>query len=121
MTGFGSSASLSIGMVQTTFQYLPGLSEDLSVLARAVAEHPDSLSFEAILVLLRTTGWDTDYLLRCATRLVEPLPAADVRLRHEVVHGVWAYWLDRRLELEPEHELASMMRPDVATELEEQA
>jgi len=72
-------------------------------------------------VLLRTTGWDTDYLLRCRTRLIEQLPTADDRLRQEVVHGVWADWLDRTLAIEPEHELASMMRPDVATELEEQA
>jgi hypothetical protein len=30
------------------------------------------------------------------------------------------HWLDRTLALDPEHELANKMRPDVAAEMEEQ-
>jgi tetratricopeptide (TPR) repeat protein len=137
-----------------------------------------------ILALLRTTNWDSDYVLRAVPKLIELLPQAEDRLRREVVRGIhvsWdryfpigeqqdlpfglgailytleqyaealdffqislrdfgddprttvnlaltlyrlgrlgecLEWLDRTLVLDPEHELALRMRPDVAAELQ---
>jgi len=157
--------------------------DEVAVLARATAEHLGSLKFDAILALLRMTGWDSDYLLRSVPRLIEELPTAEGRLRDELLRGIhigWEqyfpigesddlpfgigvllytleryaealeffdislrdfgedprttinlgltlyrlgrlaeslHWLDRTLALDPNHELASQMRPDVAAEL----
>jgi tetratricopeptide (TPR) repeat protein len=66
--------------------------DDISVLARSVAEEMPKLSFDIILALLRTTGWDTDYLMRSVPRLVEVLPTAEERLRHEVPLGIQLAW-----------------------------
>jgi tetratricopeptide (TPR) repeat protein len=180
---FGHAAAAQQAYTEAVDRHGP---DDLSVLARALAEHVSELSFEAILALLRTTSWDSDYVLRCLPRLIELLPSAEERLRGEVVLGVataWDQyfpigesddlpfalgallytlerpaealeffeislrdfgedprttvnlaltlyrlgrlsdslrWLDRTLALDPEHELANKMRPDVAAELEEQ-
>jgi tetratricopeptide (TPR) repeat protein len=66
--------------------------DDLAVLARAVAQEMSNLSFDVILALLRTTGWDTDYLMRSVARLIEVLPGAEARLRREVQHGIQLAW-----------------------------
>ena len=66
--------------------------DDLAVLARSVAEAIPNLSFDVILALLRTTGWDTDYLMRSVPRLIEVLPGAEQRLRHEVPLGIQLAW-----------------------------
>jgi hypothetical protein len=66
--------------------------DDLAVMARAVAEEMPNLSFDVILALLRTTGWDTDYLMRSVPRLIEVLPGADERLRNEVPSGIQLAW-----------------------------
>jgi hypothetical protein len=158
--------------------------DDLSVVSRGLAEHLETLPFEMILALLRTTNWDSDYVLRAVPKLIELLPQAEDRLRREVVRGIhvsWdryfpigeqqdlpfglgailytleqyaealdffqislrdfgddprttvnlaltlyrlgrlgecLEWLDRTLVLDPEHELALRMRPDVAAELQ---
>jgi tetratricopeptide (TPR) repeat protein len=157
--------------------------DEVAVLARATAEHLASLKFDAILALLRMTGWDSDYVLRSVPRLIEELPTAEDRLRDELLRGIhiaWEqyfplgepddlpfglgallytlehhtealeffeislrdfgedprttvnlgltlyrlgrlaeslHWLDRTLALDPDHELAARMRPDVAAEL----
>ena len=66
--------------------------DDLGLLTRAVGEHSVSLSFEALLALLRTTGWDTDYVVRCVPALIDALPKAEERLRKEVLRGVQLAW-----------------------------
>jgi tetratricopeptide (TPR) repeat protein len=161
--------------------------DDISVLARSVAEEMPKLSFDAILALLRTTGWDTDYLMRSVPRLIEVLPTAEERLRHEVPPGIqlaWdqyypigesedvpfglgallytlehysealeffeislrdfgedprttinlaltcyrlghlqesLHWVERTLALDPDHELARNMRPDILADLAQRA
>lgn len=157
--------------------------DHMSILARGLAEHLNTLPFDVVLAMLRTMGWDSDYVLRAVPRLIELLPEAEERLRLEVVRGIRAAWeqyfpigepndlpfglgavlytlgrhaealeffeislrdfgedprttvnlaltlyrlgrlaeslewLDRTLALDPEHELALNMRPDVAAEL----
>jgi hypothetical protein len=66
--------------------------DDLAVLARSVAQEMPNLSFDVILALLRTTGWDTDYLMRSVPRLIEVLPGAEDRLRREVPLGIQSAW-----------------------------
>jgi hypothetical protein len=161
--------------------------DEISVMARGLAENLDSLQFDAILAVLRATGWDSDYVLRAVPKLIELLPQAEDRWRQEVLRGIqiaWEqyfplgesddlpfglgallytlerysealeffeislrdfgedprttvnlaltlyrlgrlsdslHWLDRTLVLDPEHELARKMRPDVAADLEASA
>jgi hypothetical protein len=64
----------------------------LSLLTRAVGEHAVPLDFDALLALLRTTGWDSDYVLRCIPALLEGLPTAEARLRQEVLRGIQLAW-----------------------------
>jgi putative S-adenosyl-L-methionine-dependent methyltransferase len=157
--------------------------DNLSIMTRLLAEHLDTLPYDAVLAMLRTTGWDSDYVLRAVPRLIELLPHMEDRLHPEVLRGIrttWEQyfplgeqddlpfglgallytlqhyqealeffqislrdfgedprttvnlaltlyrlgrlaesleWLDRTLALDPEHELALQMRPDVAAEL----
>jgi len=64
----------------------------LSLLTRAVGEHAVPLSFEAVLALLHTAGWDSDYVVRCVPALVDALPKAEDRLRQEVLRGIQLAW-----------------------------
>jgi tetratricopeptide (TPR) repeat protein len=64
----------------------------LSLLTRAVSEHEVPLTFEAMLALLRTAGWDSEYVVRCVPALLDALPKAEERLRQEVLHGVQLAW-----------------------------
>jgi len=64
----------------------------LSLLTRAVGEHAVPLDFDALLALLRTTGWDSDYVLRCIPALLEGLPTAEDRLRQEMLRGIQLAW-----------------------------
>ncbi len=66
--------------------------DDLSLLTRAVGEHAVSLSFEAVLALLRTTGWDSEYVVRCVPALLDAMPKAEKRMRDEVLRGVEHAW-----------------------------
>jgi tetratricopeptide (TPR) repeat protein len=66
--------------------------DELSMLSRALAEHLPTLKLEAVLALLRTTGWDSDYVVRCVPLLIEALPTAPDRLRQEVLLGVQLAW-----------------------------
>ncbi len=50
------------------------------------------LSFEAVLALLHTAGWDSDYVVRCVPALVDALPKAEDRLRQEVLRGIQLAW-----------------------------
>src|SRR5207248_2204460 len=49
-------------------------------------------SFEAVLALLRTAGWDSEYVVRCVPALLDALPRAEVRLRQEVLRGIQLAW-----------------------------
>jgi tetratricopeptide (TPR) repeat protein len=64
----------------------------LSLLTGAVGEHAVPLSFEALLALLRTVGWDSDYIVRCVPSLLDALPKAENRLRQEVLDGIQLAW-----------------------------
>src|SRR5207237_2685268 len=64
----------------------------LSLLIGAVGEHAVPLSFEAVLALLRTAGWDSEYVVRCVPALLDALPRAEVRLRQEVLRGIQLAW-----------------------------
>jgi hypothetical protein len=64
----------------------------LSLLTGAVGEHSVPLSFEAVLALLRTVGWDSDYVVRCVPALLDALPKAEERLRQEVLRGIQLAW-----------------------------
>jgi tetratricopeptide (TPR) repeat protein len=66
--------------------------DDLAVLAREVAQEMPNLSFDVILALLRTTAWDTDYVMRSVARLIDVLPGAEERLRREVRLGIQTAW-----------------------------
>ena len=66
--------------------------DELSVLIRSLAEHMPTLRFESVLALLRTTGWDSDYVGQCVPFLLEALPNAEERLRQEVLHGIRLAW-----------------------------
>ena len=64
----------------------------LSLLTSAVGEHAVPLSFEALLALLRTVGWDSDYIVRCVPSLLDALPNAEDHLRQEVLRGIQLAW-----------------------------
>jgi hypothetical protein len=64
----------------------------LSLLTRAVGEHAVPLSFEGVLALLNTAGWDGDYVMRCVPALLDALPKAEERLRQEVLRGIQVAW-----------------------------
>jgi hypothetical protein len=66
--------------------------DELSVLSRALAEHLPTLKLEAVLALLRTTGWDSDYVVRCVPFLIEALPTAEERLRQELLDSIQLAW-----------------------------
>jgi tetratricopeptide (TPR) repeat protein len=66
--------------------------DELSMLCRALAEHLPKLKLDAVLALLRTTGWDSDYVVRCVPFLMEALPTAGERLRQELLHGIQLAW-----------------------------
>jgi hypothetical protein len=157
--------------------------DELAVVDRALAERLPDLKLDVVLALLRSTGWDPDYLSRCVPALLEALRSAPQRLRLELWHGIqqaWdayypigeaddvpfglgvllysleryaeamefferslrdfgedprttlnlamtcyrldrrpdaLHWLDRTLELDPDHELAQSMRADLAAEV----
>jgi len=64
----------------------------LSLLTGAVGEHAVPLSFEAVLALLRTAGWDSEYVVRSIPALLDALPTAEERLRQEVLAGIQLAW-----------------------------
>jgi tetratricopeptide (TPR) repeat protein len=66
--------------------------DELSVATRALAEHLPTLKLEAVLALLRTTGWDSDYVSRSVPFLIEALPTAEERLGLEMLRGVQLAW-----------------------------
>jgi hypothetical protein len=66
--------------------------DDMSALSRALAEHMPTLKLDVLLSLLRTTGWDSDYMVRSAQLLIEALPTAEPRLRQELLEGVYLAW-----------------------------
>jgi len=66
--------------------------DELSMLSRSLAEHLPKLKLDAVLALLRTTGWDSDYVVRCVPFLIEALPSAGERLRQEMLHGIQLAW-----------------------------
>jgi hypothetical protein len=66
--------------------------DELSMLSRALAEHLPTLKLDAVLALLRTTGWDSDYMVRTVPFLIEALPEASERLRLEMLHGIELAW-----------------------------
>jgi tetratricopeptide (TPR) repeat protein len=51
-----------------------------------------NLKFEAILALLRATGWDSEYLGKCVPFLIETLPNAEARLRLDLLEGIQRAW-----------------------------
>ncbi len=66
--------------------------DDLTLLSRAIGEHSVPLSFEAVLALLRTAGWDSDYVVQSIPALLDALPKAEERLRQEVLRGIQIAW-----------------------------
>jgi hypothetical protein len=66
--------------------------DELSLVNRALSEQLPSLKFDVMLALLRSTGWDPDYVSRCVPALLEALPSAPARLRHELLGGIRQTW-----------------------------
>jgi putative S-adenosyl-L-methionine-dependent methyltransferase len=66
--------------------------DDLSMVIRGLAEQLPTLRLEFILALLRTTGWDSDYLGRSVPFLIEGLATADRRLRAALLDGLRLAW-----------------------------
>jgi hypothetical protein len=66
--------------------------DELAVMARALAEQLPNLKLDVILALLRSNGWDPDYVSRCVPALLEELPSASQRLRLEVQLGIQQAW-----------------------------
>jgi tetratricopeptide (TPR) repeat protein len=64
----------------------------LSLLAGAVGDHAVPLSLQAVLALLRTVGWDSEYVVRCVPALLDALPKAEDRLRQQVLEGIQRAW-----------------------------
>ncbi len=64
----------------------------LSLLTQAVGEHAVPLTFDAVLALLRTAGWDSEYVVRCVPALLDALPRVEARLQQEVQRGVQLAW-----------------------------
>ncbi len=62
--------------------------DDLTIIARAVGEHLENMNLEQILALLRTSGWDSTFVYRSVSRLLDLLPDANPRLRAEVLDGL---------------------------------
>jgi hypothetical protein len=66
--------------------------DDLSLLTGAITDHSVPISLDAVLALLRTVGWDSDFVVRSIPALLEALPKADARLRHAIVTGIHQAW-----------------------------
>jgi hypothetical protein len=66
--------------------------DELAVVHRALSEQLPHLKLDVILALLRSTGWDPDYLSRCVPALLDELPTAPQRLRLELVQGIQQAW-----------------------------
>jgi tetratricopeptide (TPR) repeat protein len=66
--------------------------DDLFVLTGALVKHLGTLSIEALLAALRTTGWDSDYLGRCVPFLIERLDEADEHDRQALLSGLGVAW-----------------------------
>jgi hypothetical protein len=66
--------------------------DELSLVNRVLAEQASSLSLDVLLALLRSTGWDPDYVSRCVPVLLEALPSAPARLRLELLGGIRQAW-----------------------------
>ena len=66
--------------------------DDLSLLARAIGEHAVPLDVVAVLALLRTVGWDSEFVVACLPALLNGLPTAERRLRQAVVDGIELAW-----------------------------
>jgi hypothetical protein len=66
--------------------------DELSLVNRGLAEQLPNLKLDVMLGLLRSTGWDPDYLSRCVPALLEELPSAPQRLHPEIVYGIQQAW-----------------------------
>jgi hypothetical protein len=84
-----ASSEAELAYEDTIDQHGP---DELSMLARALAEHLPKLKLDAVLAVLRTTGWDSDYVVRFVPFLIEALPEASERFRQEIRHGIQQAW-----------------------------
>ena len=66
--------------------------DELAVMSRALAERLPDLKLDVVLALLRSIGWDPDYVSRCVPALLEELPSAPQRLRLETQLGIQQAW-----------------------------
>ena len=66
--------------------------DELAVVHRALSEQLPNLKLDVILALLRSTGWDPDYVSRCVPALLDELPNAPQRLGLEMVQGIQQAW-----------------------------
>ena len=66
--------------------------DDMALVNRNAAEHMPSLNFNTLLALLRTTGWDPDYLVRAVQFIIDALPNIENRLRPALLQGARTAW-----------------------------